>query len=212
MTEGLSDLATRVRRLRESRGWSLANLGARAGVDPTTIWKIEHGKTPNPGNETLVKISGALGVHLLELTGERPMPPRQPEVVGGGVKLPVVRRRVHAGGETDWGDTGDDYWVPLRFKILYPRVQAAIVDGDCMSPHIRTGDKVLFDPDRTPVNGQMVVVTTEDGHTLLKWFRVGADGRAFLRSADGQEMRPNGAKVEGVVMEVHRGAIRDPEA
>lgn len=126
--------------------------------------------------------------------------------------LPVLQRRVHAGGDSFWGDTNDTVWVPRNFLALHPRAQVAIVDGECMKPHIEAGERILFDPDQQPVDGQMVVVTTEEGQTLLKWYRLDELGRPFLRSADGQQIRPNGAKVEGVVIEVRRGAIRDPEA
>lgn len=202
----------RVRLLRERREWSYAQLGARAGLDPTTVWKIETGATANPGHKTLEKLSVAFGVDPSEITGARPIPRRQPQVLEGAVGLPVLRRKVHAGGDPYWDDTPDTVWVPRIFLARHPRAQVAVVDGTCMSPHIEAGEKILFDPDQQPIDGQMVVVTTEDGQTLLKWFRLDELGRPFLRSADGQEIRPNGAKVEGVVIEVRKGAIRDPEA
>lgn len=212
MAEQPQTIGGRLRLLRERHGWSLAQLGGRSEVDPTTIWKIESGMTANPGHKTLVRIAGALGVDPSEITGERPVPRRQRQILEGAVGLPVYKRRVHAGGEGYWGDTEDTLWVPHEFLRRYPRARVAVVDGTCMSPFVEQGEKIVLDPDQKPVDGQMVVVTTDLGETLLKWYRLDALGRPFLRSADGQEMRPNGAKIEGVVIEMRRGAVRDPEA
>jgi transcriptional regulator with XRE-family HTH domain len=212
MQNGDSTVATRLRTLRTRRGWSQNQLAAQSYVSNSTISRIESGDIESPGVEILRRLSGALRVDLSDLTGERPVPRRQPQVMEGAVGLPVLTRRVHAGGEGYWGDTEDTVWVPRTFLSLHPRAQVAVVDGKCMSPHIEAGEKILFDPDVQPVDGQMVVVTTEDGQTLLKWFRLDDLGRPYLRSADGEEIRPNGAKVEGVVIEVRRGAVRDPEA
>lgn len=210
--DGEDSLAMRLKVLRERRGLSQNQLAIRAEVGNSTVSRIEAGIITNPGHITLGKIAGALRVHPSELTGERPLPPRDDQVLEGAVGLPVLSRPVHAGNETFWTDTPDTVWVPRVFRDRYPRARVAVVDGDCMSPHIEQGEKILFDPDQRPVDGQMVVVTTEDGQTLLKWFRLDDDGRPFLRSADGQEIRPNGAIIEGVVIEVRKGAVRDPEA
>lgn len=201
MQNGEDTVATRLRALRQRRGWSQSQLAAHSEISNSTVSRIESGDILSPGVEILRRLSGALRVDLSDLTGERPMPRRQPQVLEGAVGLPVYKRRVHAGGETYWDDTPDTVWVPNSFRARYPRAIVAIVDGDCMSPHIDQGEKILFDPDQKPVNGQMVVVTTEDGQTLLKWYRLDEEGEPFLRSADGQEIRPNGAIIEGGVHE-----------
>jgi transcriptional regulator with XRE-family HTH domain len=55
-----------VRRLRERAGLSLRELASRAEVSTSTLSNLESG-TGNPGVETLVHISGALGVPFSEL-------------------------------------------------------------------------------------------------------------------------------------------------
>ena len=55
-----------VRRLRERRGLSLADLGTRAGVSKTTVHDLEGG-TANPRLETLYAIATALSVGLADL-------------------------------------------------------------------------------------------------------------------------------------------------
>lgn len=204
-------IGQRVLALMTRREWTLGKLAERSGVSKSQLSLLTRDLIEAPRVDTLEKIAQGLGVDLSEITGERPMPRRERQVLEGAVGLPVLKRRVHA-GESAWGDTADTVWVPHSLLRMHPRTLVAVVDGSCMSPHIEPGERILFDPDLKPVNGQMVVVTTEDGQTLLKWFRLDELGRPYLRSADGQEIRPNGAKIEGVVLEVRRGAIRDPEA
>jgi transcriptional regulator with XRE-family HTH domain len=68
-------VADNVRRLRVRAGLSLRELAARAEVSASTLSNLESG-TGNPGVETLVHISGALGVPFSEL-----VMPHEPEVL-----------------------------------------------------------------------------------------------------------------------------------
>jgi transcriptional regulator with XRE-family HTH domain len=63
-----------IRRLRERAGMSLRELATLARVSTSTLSNIEAG-TGNPGVQTLVHISGALGVPFSELVA-----PHEPEV------------------------------------------------------------------------------------------------------------------------------------
>lgn len=53
-------------RLREEKGWSRAELGRNAGVDPSQISRYEKGDR-HTGTEVLEKVADALGVELYEL-------------------------------------------------------------------------------------------------------------------------------------------------
>lgn len=122
-----------------------------------------------------------------------------------------MRVRVQAGAPI-WDDTRESVVMNAGDVLGRPNVRAAIVTGRCMEPYVMAGERVVFDPDaREPHDRDMVVVTDDDGGTLVKWFRTDELGRAYLRAADGTRMRPNGAKLEGVVIHVSRRAIRDPE-
>jgi transcriptional regulator with XRE-family HTH domain len=59
-------LARRVRLERETRGWSLADLAARAGVSKAAISKIERGET-SPTAALLVRLAGAFDLTLAGL-------------------------------------------------------------------------------------------------------------------------------------------------
>lgn len=57
-----------IRELREQKGWSLEELGRRAGVALQTVYRAERGATVN--KNTLRHIAQALGVQIEELEFE----------------------------------------------------------------------------------------------------------------------------------------------
>jgi transcriptional regulator with XRE-family HTH domain len=212
MPNGEDTLATRLRALRERRGWSQNQLAVRAEIGNSTISRIEAGVISSPGVEVLRKLSGALGVELSEITGERPMPPRRAQIFEGVAMVPVMRVRVQASGRPIWDDTRETVPISPSVAAGRPNIRAAVVTGQCMAPSVTPGDAVIFDPDATPQHRDMVVVTDDEGATMVKWYRIDELGRPYLRAADGTQIRPNGAKLEGVVLHVVKRALRDPEA
>lgn len=210
MAERGETVAIRVKALIDQRGWSLGALSQRSGLDKGYLSQLTRGKVANPGVHTLEKISEALGVDLSEITGERPMPRRRAEIFEGVAMVPLMRVRVQASGSPTWDDTRESVPVEISVATGRPNIRAAIVSGDCMGSYVMAGERVVFDPDAYPQDRDMVVVTTDEGTTMVKWYRVDPLGRPYLRAADGTEIRPNGAKVEGVVLTVARRALRDP--
>lgn len=203
------NLGERITALRKRRGWSQNQLAERAKMDRSHLSKLIRGQYDNPGAGTLGKIAEALGVPLSEITGERPMPRRRADIFEGVAMVPLMRVRVQASGEPTWDDTRESVPVSLNVAAGRPNIRAAIVTGACMTESAPGGSRVVFDPDASPQDRQMVVVTTDDGETLVKWYRVDPLGRPFLRADDGTEIRPNGAKIEGVVLAVVRQDLRD---
>lgn len=65
-TEVDLQIGARIRIERESRGWSLTNLAAKAGVSRAMIFKIEHGES-SPTANLLGKLSGAFGLTMSTL-------------------------------------------------------------------------------------------------------------------------------------------------
>ena len=59
-------MGLRIRQLREKRGLSLRGLAEKAGMDFTTLNRIELGKA-TPRFDTLEKLAKALGVSVREL-------------------------------------------------------------------------------------------------------------------------------------------------
>ena len=84
------------------------------------------------------------------------------------------------------------------------------VTGECMAPAIEPGDVVIFDSSpREPQNGELVILTVEGEGVIVKRYHVVA-GQRVLRSADGQEIRPHEARLEGIVLKIVKTATREP--
>jgi transcriptional regulator with XRE-family HTH domain len=60
---------TRLRRLRERRGWSMSELAEISGVRYRAIYRLEHGIYTDTLTETAAKLARALGVSLDVLAG-----------------------------------------------------------------------------------------------------------------------------------------------
>lgn len=65
MKKPAEPLAAKVRRLRESKGWSLRELARRVGVTHPAIDKIERGADPNWS--IVQRLADALGVDVQDL-------------------------------------------------------------------------------------------------------------------------------------------------
>jgi putative transcriptional regulator len=81
----MEDVASRLRQLREERGYSQNKLGRLADLNPATISLIEARKR-QPNVETLQSIAGALGVEVRDFfppKGEAPSPESSKDREGG---------------------------------------------------------------------------------------------------------------------------------
>ncbi|MEM9037825.1 MAG: XRE family transcriptional regulator [Actinomycetota bacterium] len=79
-TQLVATVGANVRRLRARAGWSLGELARRSDVGKSTLSQLESGQG-NPGVETLVSISVALGIPFGELVME---PRPEIDVLGAG--------------------------------------------------------------------------------------------------------------------------------
>lgn len=57
-------IGQRIAQLRKARGWTQAELAARAGVHPNYITLLETGRRPDPGITLVCKLARALGVSV----------------------------------------------------------------------------------------------------------------------------------------------------
>ena len=202
MTNSTTPIGERVQQFRARRDWSLTQLGERAGLDHTTIWKIERGRTPNPGAETLAKIAHALELDLTELTGERKGRRSLVTFVGNFAGVPVEEVRVSADAAA-WRETDDYVAIDTNVaKRSAPR--AVVVTGDCLVPDVEPGDVVVFDQwAHDPQDGQMVVVRA-DGALLVKWAVKTVDGSLCFETNSGDRVQASEVILEGVVIQRDR--------
>lgn len=188
----------------EKRGWKPAELARRSGLSPSYISRLQSGGIKSPTMDAARMIAMALGMTVDELGGVGGTAAEAPStyMVGPVVLVPVVNITL-AAGQAAFGETNETEPVPAR---LAPgrRLVAAKVIGDCMEPEIRAGDVAVVDlSDRTPRSGDLVAVLMEDGGMVIKRFRRD-DAGPLLVDNKGGEYRPNGAKVQGVVVHVGR--------
>jgi transcriptional regulator with XRE-family HTH domain len=102
-------VARNVRSLRQTRGWTLAALAARAGVSKGMVVELEQGRT-NPSIATMCRLATAFGVglaQLLELGDE-------PEF---RIVSPDEAVRLWNGAEGGWGDflVGSEHPAKVEF-------------------------------------------------------------------------------------------------
>lgn len=72
------------------------------------------------------------------------------------------------GNFADLAEQIDEY---LESDTKDPNAYALIIEGDSMQPDFRTGDRVIFEPNRPPHNGDVVVARLHDnGHVYFKLF------------------------------------------
>lgn len=62
-----ADLGSRVKKLRDSRGFTQMRLAIEAGLSLSVVSQIEQARIPDPRGSTLVRIAEALGVKVDDL-------------------------------------------------------------------------------------------------------------------------------------------------
>ncbi|WP_341252570.1 helix-turn-helix domain-containing protein [Euzebya pacifica] len=173
-----------VRRLRERRGLSLADLGTRAGVSKTTVHDLEGG-TANPRLETLYAIATALSVGLADLL----TPPEEdvpswvvradegPMVHGEAVDARLVGR-IEVEGHIEVYDFAAAHGLQRsRGHAGHVRECLLVHDGtvrigpDSTAVDLAVGDAILFtaggdhvygSPDEAGGRGTLLVIHTRD--------------------------------------------------
>jgi transcriptional regulator with XRE-family HTH domain len=176
-------VANQVRTLRQARGWSLDELGLRAGVSKGMIVQIENART-NPSIGTLCRLAESFGVSVGRLI--------EPEPARDRVRLidaaePPVLWRGERGGEArllvgvnepafvefwEWRIAAGERHrsaehTPGTRELLHVRAGALVVTVDGTDHPVRTGQTIDFRADRphgyrndadVPAHAAMVVV------------------------------------------------------
>ncbi|NNH69862.1 helix-turn-helix transcriptional regulator [Nocardia uniformis] len=92
----IEQIAPRLRRARERKGFSLADLSRITGMSTSTLSRLESGQR-KPSLELLLPVTVALGVPLEEIVVAPrivdPRVPQQPTTKGGRVLIPLSRHQ-----------------------------------------------------------------------------------------------------------------------
>jgi transcriptional regulator with XRE-family HTH domain len=110
----MKEVGTEIRRLREERGWTGAQLAVYAGMAPSAVSQIETGRrSPNTGS--LAKIAKALGVEVVDLfpIGQAPLP------LDNAPSLEELHDKVAC--ETDWLVCSEASWQAAWPRDPRPR-------------------------------------------------------------------------------------------
>ena len=164
-------LGSTLRKFREERGWSQAQLAMKAGVPRSNISLIELGRLANPRADALLKLARAFNRPDVEelyqaagyevgVKGERRV--ETPEEILEKLKVaqPIS---VPVYGEFHWGTVHDEpveYVYRARIREAGKNLEGYVVRGDCMAPKIEPGDIVIVNRDRAPEPGNVVICVT----------------------------------------------------
>jgi len=87
-------------------------------------------------------------------------------------RVPVVSwARAGVGG--NFHDLADQIEEYLDSETHDPNAYALIIEGDSMMPKFEPGDRIVFEPNRQPQNGDVVVARLfENGHVYFKLFHL----------------------------------------
>jgi repressor LexA len=191
-------LGERIRKLREEKGITQAELARRAGLSPQYMCDIELDRA-NPGLKVLERLASALEVSLGAMLDETLPFSRAEEVV----EVPVIGR-VPAGGPVLSEETIIGY-LPLPRRFAEEGFICLEVRGDSMEGvGIYDGDHVLVKLQPTAENGQTVVARVEGEVTVKRFYRVGDKVRLEPANANYRPIEPGQVEIIGVVKKVIR--------
>jgi len=158
--------ATRIKALREARGWSQHDLAQRVGVSQAAINKVESGITVR--SRFLPEIARALGVPIHRLTAEDD--PTAPALQSSSVARPraAVDRDlpIYPASEGPSGtmlvQTGEPLdWVQRPWFLGAVRDGfAVVIVGDSMEPAFEPGDIAIVNPRLPPLRNKTVMLTS----------------------------------------------------
>lgn len=214
-----------IKRWREERGLSQAQLAARVGVDPSVMSRLEAGKIPDPRASLLHRVADALDVPvwtLLNAAGPNRGPDPRVLLRELGVLLhqylPVTLPRLPTPASTTAAEIRRAPWVSPTLWVYTPQpgeeghaFSVAEVAGDGFAPDVRDGDDVVIDQRATPRIGDLVLVRGR-GAVFIRRVAGAERGRPVVVDPDGrrEQLGPH-RTVAGVVVErrqrVARGTV-----
>ncbi len=171
----LSQIGNRLRRLREKKSLSLADLARATDISKSTLSRLESGQR-KPSLELLLPITAALAVPLDDIVAAPriidPRMPQEPRRSGGRVIIPLSRAQ------------GD----PKAYKLTIPTTEAAPLPRThsgyewlyVLSGRLRL---VLGDYDVTLGPGEVAEFDTQHPH----WFGSTGEGTVEILSIFGEQ-------------------------
>ena len=155
-----------LKRLREEKEMTQAELGKALEISPSAIGMYEQGRR-TPDIPTLKKIASYFNVSLDYLLGNSPAKAAQQQSAGRGVRIPV-RGRVVAGIPLDAIEEIIDYEEIPKSMAATGEFFALQVKGDSMLPTLKDGDVVIVKKQPTVDSGDIAIILVNGNEATVK--------------------------------------------
>lgn len=171
--------------LREDRGLLQDDLAEQLGVTQTTVsgWE-SRGTTIRKGNlQKLMNFFGVSADAILSNAGgyfaetrgiSAPDVLKPIKLVSSSPAVLPLCGRVHAGDAQDPDLLDELIPVPAEIAERHPNAYLLLVEGDCMSRVYPEGSLIAIDPDLTPQNGSIAVVSIDGADYIMRRLYKGA--------------------------------------
>ena len=155
-----------LKRLREEKEMTQAELGKALEISPSAIGMYEQGRR-TPDIPTLKKIASYFNVSLDYLLGNSPAKAAQPKTTGRGVRIPVLGRVV-AGIPIEAVEEILDYEEITPELAATGEFFALQVKGDSMLPKLEEGDVVIVKKQEDVETGDIAIVLVNGDEATIK--------------------------------------------
>lgn len=155
-----------LKRLREEKEMTQAELGKALEISPSAIGMYEQGRR-TPDIPTLKKIASYFNVSLDYLLGNAPAKTVQQKTTGRGVRIPVLGRVV-AGIPIEAVEEILDYEEITPELAATGEFFALQVKGDSMLPKLEEGDVVIVKKQEDVETGDIAIVLVNGDEATIK--------------------------------------------
>lgn len=166
------NFAKNLKKLREEKGFTKAELGRRVGVSDVTVGYWETGKT-EPRMGKIEMIANVLGVTtddlLFDFKNTSEVEIYTVPIKGHSTQIPLYGS-IAAGLPLEMIEAQDYIEVPTQITERYPNSFLLKVVGDSMNKIIPSGAYALIDPCEEVANGEVAAVTVNGYEATLKRF------------------------------------------
>jgi phage repressor protein C with HTH and peptisase S24 domain len=192
------EFARRIKKVREARNWSQADLAEFLGVSSGSVGHWEIGRS-EPTRRNLTEIAGKLGLSEGQLTGaeelnddrpgEKGGKPEKPKGITSNARfepqlflrmVPVVSWAA-AGAAHDYQDMCNQIEEEIETESRDPNAFAIIIEGDSMEPDFLAGDRLIIAPNGEARNGDFVIAKIRDDGVIFKRFRRASPDGKMIR-------------------------------
>lgn len=167
-----------LKRLREEKNMTQAELGKALEISPSAIGMYEQGRR-TPDIPTLKKIASYFNVSLDYLLGNAPAKAAQPKTAGRGVRIPVLGRVV-AGIPIEAVEEILDYEEITPELAATGEFFALQVKGSSMEPTLRDGDVVIVKKQPTVDSGDIAIVLVNGNDATVKEIKESPSGITLI--------------------------------